>query len=157
RILCPHFRGTRIESMVELLEDGTGRGIAVAPGITLPGQSDLPAIRDFLQGTAAPINAILPAMKSNRDVQDALFYLGAEGNAWANLYKACEVVEEHAGRAEVLFQNGWCSRTAWTRFRRTANHQEAIGRFSRHARSQAEPPPDPMTLEDARLFAGELV
>jgi hypothetical protein len=27
RVLCPHFHGAHIESMVELLDNGTGRGI----------------------------------------------------------------------------------------------------------------------------------
>jgi hypothetical protein len=116
-----------------------------------------PAIADFLNSDAAPINSILPAMKSNKDVQDALFYLGADGNVWANLYKVTEIVAESIGGEKAVFQNEWCPRTAWKRFRRTANHQEAIGRFSRHARLQAEPPTDPMTDAEARLFAGALV
>ncbi len=156
RLLCPCFQGVRKESLVELLDNGTGRGI-VGCEVTVHGTSDFPAITSFLASDAAPISSILPALKSNEDVQEALYYLGAEGNAWANLYKACEVIEDHAGDSRAMLQNGWCSRSAWERFRRTANHQEAIGRFSRHARSQAEPPPDPMTIAEARLFAGELV
>jgi hypothetical protein len=96
-------------------------------------------------------------LKANKDVQEAMFYLGAEGNVWANLYKATEVVEDHAGGGKAVVANGFCTRASWERFRRTANHQEAIGRFSRHARSQAEPPPDPMTVREGRLFVGELV
>jgi hypothetical protein len=156
RILCPHFLGMRIESMIELLGNGTGRGIVSYP-MAVHGSLTFPAIDAFLKGHSAPITSILVALKSNTDVQEALYYLGAEGNVWANLYKACEVVEDYAGGAKAMFQNGWCSRSAWERFRRTANHQEAIGRFSRHARSQVEPPPDPMTVEDARQFAAELV
>jgi hypothetical protein len=156
RLLCPHFQGVRKESMVELLENGTGRGI-VGCVITVHGTSDFPAIESFLAGEGAPFNSILPVLRSNKDVQEALYYLRAEGNAWANLYKACEVVEDHTGGAKAVLQNGWCSRSTWERFRRTANHQEAIGRFSRHARSQAEAPPDPMNVAEARLFAGELV
>ena len=156
QILCPHFLGVRIESMIELLDNGTGRGIVSYP-ITLHGSSTYPDIETFLKGPSAPITSILAAMNLNTDVQEALYYLGAEGNAWANLYKACEVVEDHAGAAKAMFQSGWCSRSAWERFSRTANHQEAIGRFSRHARSQVEPPPDPMTVSEARRFVAELV
>jgi hypothetical protein len=156
QLLCPHFLGVRMESLIELLDNGTGRGI-VSYAMTVHGSLAFPTIGAFLNGTTAPINSILPHLKSSKDVQEALFYLGAEGNAWANLYKACEVVEDHASSAKVMFQNGWCSRSEWERFRRTANHQEVIGRFSRHARSQAEPPPDPMTVAEARLFAGKLV
>lgn len=120
RILCPHFNGARIENMVELLDNGTGRGI-VSYGLRVHGSSDLPAIAAFLTGEAAPINLILPALKSHSDVQEALYYLGADGNVWANLYKASEVVEDHAGNSEAVFDKGLCSRNAWKRFRRTAN------------------------------------
>lgn len=156
RLLCPHFQGVRKESMIELLDNGTGLGIASCE-VAVHGTSDFPAIATFLTGKGAPINSILPRLKSNKNVQEAIYYLGAEGNAWANLYKACEIVEDYAGGEKAIFQSRWCSRAAWERFRRTANHQEAIGRFSRHARSQAAPPPDPMTVAEARLFAGELV
>jgi hypothetical protein len=156
RLLCPCFQGLRKESLIELLDNGTGRGI-VGCEVTLHGKSDFPAIESFLAGPPAPINSILPTLKWNKDVQDAFYYLGAEGNVWANLYKACEAVEDHAGGPSAMLKNGWCSRSAWERFRRTANHQEAIGRFSRHARSQSETPPNPMTLAEARLLAGELV
>jgi hypothetical protein len=156
QILCPHFLGVRIESMIELLDNGTGRGVVSCP-MTVHGSLTYRVIEAFLKGQSAPISSILAVLKSNTDVQDALYYLGAVGNEWANLYKACEVVKDHAGGAKAMFQNLWCSRSAWERFHRTADHQEAIGRFSRHARSRAEPPPDPMTVDDARRFAGELV
>ncbi len=156
RILCPHFNQVRIESIVELLPNGTGRGI-VSYSVRVHGRSTLPAIEAFLTGKSAPIASILPSLKANKDVQEALYYLGAEGNVWSNLYKASEVVEEHVGGGKAVVEKGLCSRSAWERFRRTANHQEAIGRFSRHARSQAKPPPDPMTDSEARLFLDALV
>jgi hypothetical protein len=156
RILCPPFGGAQIESIAELYGNGTG-ACSIHCDVAIHGTESLPAITAFLHGPEAPINVILPALKSNGDVQEALFYLGADGNVWANLYKATEVVEDHAGGGKAVVANGFCTRTAWERFRRTANHQEAIGRFSRHARSQAEPPPDPMTEREARLFVGELV
>jgi hypothetical protein len=156
RLLCPQFNGARKESMVELFEDGTGRGIADVE-LHLHGTSDFPEIQAFLAGETAPIRSILHCLKSNEDVQEALYYLGAEGNAWANLYKVSEIVEDHAGRSQAIAKKGWCSKSEWARFRQTANHQEAIGRFSRHARSRAVPPLNPMSIVEARLFAGKLV
>jgi hypothetical protein len=156
RVLCQQFNGARIESLVELLENGTGRGI-VSYAMAVPGESDFPSIAAFLNGEAVPINIILPMLKSDRDVQEALFYLGDESNVWGNLYKATEIVEDRVGDARALFQSGWCSRGEWERFRRSANHQEAIGRFSRHARSQAAPPPDPMTVTEARIVVSKLI
>src|ERR1700687_5536622 len=101
QILCSHFLGVRIESMIELLDNGTGRGIVSYP-LTMHGSSTFPAIAAFLKGESAPITSILAVLKSNTDVQEALYYIGAEGNAWANLYKACEVVEDHAGGPKAM-------------------------------------------------------
>jgi hypothetical protein len=157
QVLCPHFQHARFESMIELSENGTGRGIVMTEFV-VHGSSNFPAIGSFLTGDPAPIRSMLPVWKCDRDVQDALFYLGTEGNIWANLYKACEILEDHAGGdAKVIFQNGWCSRSESDRFHRTANHQEAIGLFSRHARSKVAPPPDPMTNDEARSFVAALV
>ena len=143
--------------MIELFETGSGRGIA-ASGFVVHGSFDYPAIASFFTGELAPIRSMLPVWKCDKALQDALFYLGAEGNVWANLYKACEIVEDHVGGdAKVIFQNGWCSRSEWDRFRRTANHQGAIGLFSRHARSRTVPPPDPMTTNEARSFVAGLM
>jgi hypothetical protein len=157
QVSCRHFQLARFEAMIEVFENGTGRGI-VASDFLVHGSSDYPAIGSFLTDARAPIQSMLPVWKSDKDVQDALFYLGAEGNAWANLYKACEIVEDRVGgHAKVVFQKGWCSRSEWERFHRTANHQEAIGLFSRHARSRVMPPPDPMTAAEARHFVGGLM
>lgn len=152
QVLCTHFQGIWHESLIELNENGTGRGI-VSFGMTIHGTSDLPAIQAFLDGEASPIASMLPVWNTDPDVQETLLYLGGDGNAWANLYKATEVIEESVGGSTQIFDHGWCSRSEWTRFRRTANHQEAIGLFSRHARSRATPPPDPMTIAEAKDFA----
>src|SRR5579862_924020 len=41
QILCPHFLGVRIESMIELLDNGTGRGIVGFP-MTVHGSLTFP-------------------------------------------------------------------------------------------------------------------
>jgi hypothetical protein len=154
---CRHFQSAKFESMIELFENGTGRGI-VAADFVMHGSGNFPDIESFLTSELTPIKSMLPVWTENTDVQEALLYLGAEGNVWANLYKACEVVEDHVGgRAKDIFQNGWCSRSEWERFHRTANHQEATGRFSRHARSAVEPPPDPMTAYEVRSFLAGVI
>ena len=157
RVSCQHFQPVRFEALIELFENGTGRGI-ISSGVVVHESDSYPEIRSFLTSELTPIKAMLPVWESDTAVQEALFYVGATGNVWANLYKACEIVQDHVGgEAKVIFQNGWCSRSAWSRFHRTANHQEAIGSFSRHARMKTIPPPDPMTAEDARSFVAALL
>ena len=43
-----------------------------------------------------------------------------------------------------------------TRFYRSINHQDVFGEDARHIASKQEPPPDPMTLSEARAFANEI-
>jgi hypothetical protein len=157
QVLCPPFQKARLVALIELLEDGTGRGITEAD-VTVHGTLDFPVIGTFIDGPRAPINSVLPLWKGDSNIEEALHYLGADGNVWSNLYKASEIVEDSiGGDSRLLFENGWCSRSEWRRFRRTANHQEAIGHFSRHARERSEPPPDPMTVNEAKAFVIELV
>ena len=158
RLLYSNFVCAQLEYMVELFENGTGLGIAACKWVE-HGSLEYPAIRSFLDnGSASTIGPMLPVWKSDRDVHEALFYLGSDSNAWANLYKACEIVEDRVGgNSKSIFQNDWCSRSEWERFHRTANHQETIGLFSRHARQRTVPPPDPMTIDEARAFAVGLV
>lgn len=61
-----------------------------------------------------------------------------------NLYRVLEIIE---GRADIV-GSGWASANEVDRFRRTANHPRAAGPNARHARSNVEPPPRPMTPEE---------
>jgi hypothetical protein len=155
KVACSHFQPAIFEAMIELSEDGTGRGITACDPV-IHGAANYPVIESFIAGDSTPITSIEPLWKRDKDLQEALFYLGAEGNTWANLYKVTEIIEDRAGGQKEVFGNGWCPRAQWEQFRRTANHQEAIGRFSRHARSRAIPPPDPMTIEEAKVFTAGL-
>ena len=156
QFLCWPFQTATFECLIEVLENGTGRGIATC-AFAVHGTSDYPDIASFLKGDPAPIRSLLPLWKTDQDIQDALYYIGAEGNQWANLYRAAEVVEDSVGGESMILERGWCSRSSWTRFRRTANHQEAIGLFSRHARATTQAPSNPMTLSEARVFVAGLV
>jgi len=154
-VLCSAFQPVVIESIVELFENGTGRGVA-RHDIVVHGMSSLESIRAFLQGNTS-LKGLLPIADRDENVREAFFFIGAPGNVWANLYKVSEIVEESMGRAPDLFQNDLCTRADWNRFRMTANHQEATGVFSRHARTNAQPPADPMTPIEAKLFIVGLV
>ena len=44
------------------------------------------------------------------------------------------------------------SKNQWMRFYRSINHPTLFGEKARHIVSKAEPPPDPMTLDEARSF-----
>lgn len=81
------------------------------------------------------------------DVGDAL-HMWSGSHDWVNLYRVFEIIE---GRADIV-ASGWASRNEAERFARTANHPDAVGADARHARSSVQPPPKPMTLEEAAAF-----
>jgi Putative PD-(D/E)XK family member, (DUF4420) len=72
--------------------------------------------------------------------------------SWAGMTPMKAAQSSCAWSIDAMVRNGLCSKKDWNRFRRSANHQEAIGRFSRHARSKAQPPPDPMSEHESCMF-----
>jgi len=156
RLVCSHYVPARLLCVVELFNGGFGRSI-VSTTMTHHGKLEYSEITAFLEAPDTNAPAIINLALRNGDVAEALYYFGLEDNVWANLYKVCEIVEESCGGREKLFQRGWCSRSSWRDFKRTANHQEAIGRFSRHAKMKTVPPSKPMSEAQAWIFAGQLL
>ncbi len=155
KLLCPQYLPARFYCGVDLSK-GYGQSI-VSSGPVLLGHKQPESIVAFLRQPSTDFPAIRDLWTRNADVREALFYFGSDGNPWSNLYKVTEIIEEYSGSERELLDQNWCSRSTWERFRRTANHQEAIGMFSRHARSKAKPPSDPMSIEEARSFARDLL
>jgi hypothetical protein len=88
--------------------------------------------------------------RADADVADALYFLQRRDPTWGELYKALEIIEAD-GDGEITAR-GWASNNERTRFTRSANHQATAGHDARHARLRTEPPPNPLTLAEARLF-----
>jgi hypothetical protein len=156
KMLCPHYTPAHYRCMVELFENGHGNSIVSTTGV-VHGSDEFPAIVAFLNGGQTDFAALLNLYTEDENVRDALFFFGASGNPWPNLYKVREIVEEAVGGETQVVNKGWCSRNSIERFNRTANHQEAIGAFSRHARARAMPPPTPMDQSEARTLIGTIL
>jgi hypothetical protein len=97
----------------------------------------------------SPLPGMMSVAIADADVDDALHFLQRNDPTWGELYKVLEIVEGRAGRIDG---NGWASDNERSRFRRSANHQDVAGRDARHARLNTEPPPNPMSLPEARTF-----
>ena len=52
--------------------------------------------------------------------------------------------------------NRYCTRQDETRFYRSINHPEIMGRNARHILTNAQPPPNPMGLKEAQTFARQV-
>ena len=83
-------------------------------------------------------------------LNDALVYFG-KGSDWFDIYKALECLELKFGGESKLMALGWASKTQIELLKRTANFA------ARHANSKFEPPPNLMTLKEARTLVGQLL
>ena len=67
------------------------------------------------------------------------------------LYKVYEIIE-HAGGMNAAMKLAGVPRSRTRLFTRTANHPKASGDAARHARSNEQPPTNPMSLDEARAM-----
>ena len=156
QLCCGHYVPARFLCGVELFQENFGQSF-VATHIVHHGKRELEDILTFLRRDDTSFPRIVELCAKHADLGDAIYYFGASGEVWANLYKVCEIVEEYCGGKEGIFQRHWCSRKQWSRFKRTANHHESVGKFSRHARQRVHPPPNPMSGEQAKRLAAGLL
>lgn len=104
---------------------------------------------------AGPVHIALASR--NADVAEALEIMGGpEPPNFAELYKVYEIIEA-TGTMKAAMSASGVSKASCSLFTRTANHQAASGKASRHARAAQEPPGNPMTIEEARAMIGRLL
>ena len=78
-----------------------------------------------------------------------------ETTSWGTLYKVYEGVWSDVRGA--MYENGWIRKSEASLFRRTANSPLAIGdEAARHGYQKEQPPPNPMSLTQARSLIGNL-
>lgn len=80
----------------------------------------------------------------------------AQGSVrWGDLYHAFEIVQASVGGR--MFDDGWIGRREANLFTWTANSPAVVGEQARHGHQRNEPPPNPMTEEEARQLVRDLV
>jgi hypothetical protein len=80
----------------------------------------------------------------------------AQGSVrWSDLYHAFEVVQASVGNR--MIEQGWITNQAANLFTWTANSPAVVGEHARHGHQRNDPPPNPMTEEEARLLVRNLV
>lgn len=75
---------------------------------------------------------------------------------FAELHKVLEIIEAAGGR-DAAMKSAGISKNQVSTFTRTANHQEASGDYSRHARLRQPPPGNPMQITEATSMIRSLV
>jgi len=147
---------------VEALAQGKGPWRKSEMALVLGSDSD-PVVMALLRDGTDLISPYLARYSADYDFREAATYCGQAlgfrgGNPWANLYRSFEIVADRFGGDAGICDNlKCCSKTNIKRFTRTLNHQEAIGKFSRHARLNTLPPPEPMSFKEAVEFVLNLL
>jgi hypothetical protein len=119
------------------------------------GTNNMPELDRLLKAPPDTLSRHLKKCNDDSDYREAALHAGqalgfAGANEWANLYRAFEVVRDRFGGDKAVIEHlRVCSKNEIERFTRTVNHQEAIGAFSRHARLNHQPPPNPISFDEA--------
>ena len=91
------------------------------------------------------------------DAAEALQIMGkAESTTWVDLYKVYEIIKSAGGLRSAAAATG-ASDGDLAVCRRSANHPDASGPDSRHARSNEQAPKNPMAIGHGRDFIGRLL
>jgi hypothetical protein len=157
------YHPAKVRGLIEFFPGGKVGAIPPPLPVRVVGANQMPALIATLQSNSDFLSPYVQKSESDSDFKEAMMYcgqaLGFEGaTQWANLYRVYEVVADRFGGHDgIVNELKVCSKNGLDRFKRTVNHQEAIGAFSRHARLNYEPPPNPMAFETAVRFVLDLM
>lgn len=154
----PAYSPGKVLCIAERLPDGSIRVSDGGYPVKVYGISSMPELDRLFKNTPDTLKRHLNKCEGDSDYREAAMYAGqglgfSGANEWASLYRAFEVVKDRfGGDKAIIEQLQVCSKNDIDRFTRTVNHQEAIGSFSRHARLNHQPPPNPMSFDEAVTF-----
>jgi hypothetical protein len=77
-------------------------------------------------------------------------------HSWDTLYKLKEKIEAAVGLTQIV-QRGWATESELRRFGHTANSYAVLGDSARHGVQTSQPPPSPMTCEEAQQLVERLI
>jgi len=80
-----------------------------------------------------------------------------DSQTWAGMYRMLEVIVADVGSVHKLKNSVWSDSGQVVRFMRSANSVQASGDAARHGRENTEPPPDPMSADQAAAFLTQLI
>lgn len=99
-----------------------------------------------------PSLRLVRAALTDSGVSKALRLLTADGGSWVGLYRIHEVVEADVGGEQQMIERRWGAAGQLKRFKHCANSVAAAGDLARHGKEATAPPPNPMSLDEARAY-----
>lgn len=155
---CPSYHAAEFKALIELFPDGRSAPQTRWKRIKVHALEWDPEIDRALSFEGMQLSRYLDKSEADPNFTEAMMFVGRsltfeDAQPWADLYRAYEIIAHHAGGQHRLVTGSqWGAESEHRLFRQTVNHQKAIGVFSRHARTQTDPPKDPMSFESARRF-----
>jgi len=153
-----HTRVPIAVGSIVLIRDDGSKGYFENLGVTLHVRTGASVVLKRADGSeeqfnqADPVVGWVNAGLGNEAVARVLGLFATKAADWVNLYRILEVVESDMGGRDSIVQQGWVTSAELRRFKHSANSPSAIGDDARHGKESTKPPPDPMTLTEARSF-----
>ncbi len=147
-----------VDNLVIQEHKGTYRTfVLTAPAATVKAKAGIiPTALENRLKTGLCAGLTLPGV--SEDFYLAMYFRDKEKEtlSWFELYKVYEIIEHNVDRKEII-KRGWATGKKLERFTRTANSRSAAGVWARHGVETSQPPPNPMSLLEARKFIDKLL
>ena len=164
RLRVPSFSGVGEDGVTVIEEDGRRQHFAYG-SVSMQGRSRLRADATVLasdggeqiepQPPPSNVESWLSLADTDQAVADALGFF--RENTWISLFKVYEIIEKDLGGGGAIVRNGLAARKRLRRFTHTAQSSATLGDLARHAASRTEPPPQPMTIQEAELLLRQVM
>lgn len=157
RVLSSDFRPIGLGIVRQQRPDGSGM-YAYLTGVA-EGRSKASGILVALDGIVQPdprVGAMSRSLEHalrSAETQRVLTLLGRPELTWSDLYRALEVI---LANGDGPLAPAGVSKKQVRLFKQTANSFSSLGLEARHAHDKGTPPPEPMTLEQARDLLSRL-
>lgn len=163
RLVLDSVEPVGIGSVYRRREDGTREFHLFAEGGTIHLRASSPTVTlTRADGTtevmrpADLVNEWAMLAMSESAISDVLRFFGTGKLDWVNLYRIFEIITDDVGGLDPIVGNGWATRSSMRLFKQTANSPGAIGDEARHSVESTQPPPNPMSLSEARALVSAI-
>lgn len=82
---------------------------------------------------------------------------GSDDKTRVGMYRIYEVIEADSGGESALKKRGWGPEQDLKRFKHSANSVSVAGDSARHGKELAQPPKQPMSIDDAASYLNYVV
>ena len=165
RIILGTHKPLKVGGMIQIRDDGTRTTFALQDEPAVTRERVFPASVSITRkdGTverhrpADRVEEWLEAAAQDPSIAKALRLRNAGNLTWVELYRIYEVIAGDMGGESAIVAVGWAEKAEIKLFKRTANSVVATGDQARHGYQKEEPPKNPISLGQAKVFIDTLL